>query len=177
MRTLCAPLLLATLLLAGNLTGCSEDNDACEGRPETCLSLTLFGANGVVAADQLKVLILRKEQPVSPSTPLSTVQDFPFKVALLWPDGPGNLSVRSLLAGSLNGVSAELSLDLRNGQHAQRKLTLFPPLPGTTPMDMAKPRDLSMLPDLTTPKDLTVTPDLTATPDLSEPPDLTVTTD
>ncbi len=172
-----ALLLGGTLLLVAALCGCSEDSDACEGRTETCLSLTLFGSDGVTAADQLKVMLLRKEQPLSPSTPLSSVQDFPFKVALLWPDGPANLSVRSSLSGVVNGISAEISLDLRNGQHAQRKLTLFPPLPTTQPTDMARVRDLSSLPDLTTPPDLTVMPDMTAPPDLTDPVDQTVTTD
>jgi len=179
MRKSRAQLLGGTLLLALSLAGCHEDGDACEGRTETCLSLTLFGAEGVTAADQLKVLILRRDQPLSPSTPLSSVQEFPFKVALLWPEGPANVSVRSLLAGMTNGVSAELSLDLRNGQHAQRKLTLYPPLPTGTPTDMARVRDLSTLPDLTPPADLLMSPpDLTMSqPDLAVPPDLSAPTD
>ncbi len=154
--------------------GCAADSgDACEGRSETCLSLTLYGSDGVTAADQLKVLIWRKDQPLSPTTPLGDRQDFPFKVALLWPDGPASVSVRSMLAGTVNGVSAEISLDLRNGQHAQRKLTLFPPLPTSPSMDMARPRDMTMLPDLSTPPqpDLAEQPDLTAPADLSSPTD------
>lgn len=152
--------------------GCSDSSDACERRTETCLSLTLYGADGVSSADQLKVLIWRKDQPLSPLTPLGDRQDFPFKVALLWPDGPASVSVRSLLAGTVNGVSAEISLDLRNGQHAQRKLTLFPPLPAGAPVDMARPRDMTIVPDLATPK-----PDLAVVPDLSEPVDLSTPTD
>ncbi len=177
MKKLQARFLGGALLLVAALSGCHEDSDACEGRTETCLSLTLFGSDGVAAADQLKVMLLRKEQPLSPSTPLSSVQEFPFKVALLWPDGPANLSVRSSLNGVVNGVSAEISLDLRNGQHAQRKLTLFPPLPNTQPTDMARIRDLGTLPDLTTPPDLTLMPDLTTPPDLTDPVDQATTTD
>lgn len=162
-----AKLAATGLLLSSVLSGCSEDSDACEGRAETCLSLTLFGSDGVSAADQIRIMLLRKEQPLSPMMPLSSVQDFPFKVAVLWPDGPANLSVRSSLAGSINGVSAEISLDLRNGQHAQRKLTLYPPLPNTQPTDMARPRDMTAPPDMAVPPDLTLPPDLTVPPDLT----------
>lgn len=170
MKTL-ATLAATGLLISSVLSGCSEDSDACEGRAETCLSLTLFGSDGVSAADQLRMMLLRKEQPLSPMTPLGSVQDFPFKVAVLWPDGPANLSVRSSLGGMLNGVSAEISLDLRNGQHAQRKLTLYPPLPGSQPTDMARPRDMTTLPDMAVPPDMTVPPDLTVLPDLTMPTD------
>ncbi|MFO0655860.1 MAG: hypothetical protein U0787_12385 [Polyangia bacterium] len=166
MKTRTADLLAVALMSVGLGAGCSDSSDACEGRTETCLSLTLDGADGVASADQLKVLIWRKDQPLSPTTPLGARQDFPFKVALLWPDGPASVSVRSLLGGQVNGVSAEIALDLRNGQHAQRKLTLFPPLPVTPPLDMAKPRDLSMVPDMAMPL-----PDLAMPlPDLAMPP-------
>lgn len=133
------------------LSACSDGSDACEGRTETCLSLSLEGAEGVVGADQIKVLIWRKEQPFSPTTPLGSKQEFPFKVAVLWPDGPANLSVRSFLDGSLHGVSGELTLDLRNGQRAP---------------------DLSSLPDLSDQPDLSDSPDLSIPPDLSSSPDL-----
>lgn len=165
----------AALLGLGLVSGCSDSSDACEGRTETCLSLTLYGSDGVSTTDQLKVLLWRKDQPLSPTTPLTDRQDFPFKVALLWPDGPATVSVRSLLAGQVNGVSAEIGLDLRNGQHAQRKLTLFPPLPVSTSADMAKPRDMTMVPDMAMPPppDLAMPqPDLADAPDLSVPPDL-----
>lgn len=166
------------LALSSVLTsGCSEDSDACEGRAETCLSLTLYGSDGVSAADQLRIMLLRKEQPLSPMTPLSAVQDFPFKVAVLWPDGPANLSVRSSLSGMTNGVSAEISLDLRNGQHAQRKLTLYPPLPNTQPTDMARPRDMAVQPDLAVPPDMTVLQDMAVPPDLTVPADLATSSD
>ena len=51
-------------------------------------------------------------------------------------------------------------------QHAQRKLTLFPPLPVTLRSTWPKPRDLSMVPDLAMPL-----PDLAMPlPDLAMPP-------
>lgn len=159
------------------LSACSDGSDACEGRTETCLSLSLEGAEGVVGADQIKVLIWRKEQPFSPTTPLGSKQEFPFKVAVLWPDGPANLSVRSFLDGSLHGVSGELTLDLRNGQRAQRKLTLFPPLASNAPQDMARSKDFSVVRDMTLPPDLSSLPDLSDQPDLSDSPDLSIPPD
>ncbi len=135
------------------LAGCSDGSDACEGQTETCLSLTLEGAEGVSAADQLQLFLWRKERPISPMTPLGSAQEFPFKVAVLWPDGPANFSVRSFLQGKANGVSAELTLDLRGGQHAQRRLTLFPPLPTSPLPDLGPPKDFVDPPDLDPPKD------------------------
>ena len=83
--------------------------------------------------------------------------------AVLWPDGPATLSIRAMLGGQLAGVSPEFSLDLRNGQHLQRKVTLYAPLPGSseTP-DLASNR-----PDMSSPADLS-----TSSPDLAEPPDV-----
>ena len=148
--------------------GCS-DNDACKGHSETCLSLTLYGSDGVMRADQLQVLLMRKVQPALPMMTLDSPQDLPFKVAVLWPDGPATLSVRAWLGGQLAGVSPEFALDLRNGQHLQRKLTLYPPLPGTADVDLGAPR-----PDMATPPaDLSATcPGLAEVPDLAEAPDL-----
>lgn len=170
-RWLAAPLLLAGLASAG---GCA-DSDACKGRSETCLSVTLYG-EGVTRADQLQVMLMRKAKPDQPVMALGSPQDLPFKVAVLWPDGPATLSVRAMLEGQLAGVSPELALDLRNGQHLQRKITLYPPLPGTEAVDMASHRrDLSTPPDLAKqPPDMTEVPDLLETPDLSTPlpPDL-----
>lgn len=173
--------LLGAVALSAALSaaGCT-DNDACKGHSETCLSLTLYGSDGVTRADQLQVLLMRKVQPVLPMMTLDSPQDLPFKVAVLWPDGPATLSVRAMLGGQIAGVSPEFALDLRNGQHLQRKLTLYPPLPGTADVDLGSSR-----PDMATPSaDLaTTSPDLAEVPDLSEvqdlpevppPPDLTM---
>lgn len=164
---------VAGLSLLTGLTGCA-DNDACKGHSETCLSMTLYGSDGVTRADQLQVMFMRKPKPDMPMMPLGSPQDLPFKVAVLWPDGPATISVRAMLSGQLAGVSPEFSLDLRNGQHQQRKVTLYPPLPGnadqpdllTSRPDLSSPADLSTVnPDLATPS-----PDLSVPPDLSEPP-------
>lgn len=175
-RWLAVPLLSTGLVSA---SGCA-DSDACKGRKETCLSVTLYGEGGVTRADQLQVMLMRKSKPDQPMMALGSPQDLPFKVAVLWPDGPATLSVRAMLEGQLTGVSPELSLDLRNGQHLQRKLTLYPPLPGTEAVDMASGRrDLSSSPPdlVTAPPDLAEVPDLAESPDLSvtPPPDLSVT--
>ena len=165
-RWLGASLLFAGLASAG---GCA-DSDACKGHSETCLSVTLYGENGITSVDQLQIMLSRKSKPDQPMMALGSPQDLPFKVAVLWPDGPATLSVRAMLAGQINGVSPEVALDLRNGQHLQRKVTLYPPLPGTDPVDMATVRrDLSVPPDQATQQ-----PDLLAVPDLLEVPDLTV---
>lgn len=156
------------LAAALTATGCA-DNDACKGHSETCLSLTLYGSDGVTRADQLQVLLMRKVQPVLPMMTLDSPQDLPFKVAVLWPDGPATLSVRAMLSGQLAGVSPEFALDLRNGQHLQRKVTLYPPLPGTVDVDLGAPR-----PDMATPATdmATPPPDLAEALDLAELPDL-----
>lgn len=166
------------MALAAALTaaGCA-DNDACKGHSETCLSLTLYGSEGVTRADQLQVLLMRKVQPVLPMMTLDNPQDLPFKVAVLWPDGPATLSVRAMLSGQIAGVSPEFALDLRNGQHLQRKVTLYPPLPGTVDVDLgaARPDMATPAMDLATPPppDLAEAPDLAELPDLFEvPPDL-----
>ena len=147
--------IFGAVALAAALTaaGCA-DNDACKGHSETCLSLTLYGSEGVTRADQLQVLLMRKVQPVLPMMTLDNPQDLPFKVAVLWPDGPATLSVRAMLSGQIAGVSPEFALDLRNGQHLQRKVTLYPPLPGTADVDLGASR-----PDMATPAmDLATTP-------------------
>ena len=170
---------MLALLLAGG-AGCA-DEDACKGHSETCLSLTLSG-EGVMSADQLEVMVIRQPKPQTPMMPLGEPKPLPFKVAVLWPDGPGTVSVRSYLMGTLNGVTPELALDLRNGEHDRRKLSLFPPLSGmqqdfgtAEKRDMAKPRDLSMpdlsMPDLSVPADMTMGPDMTAGPDMTMPTD------
>lgn len=158
------------LVLGGALAllgGCSGGNDACKGVNETCLSLTLMGTEGVTQADQLEVLLSRQTKGRNPMMALGSPQDLPVKVAVLWPDGGATISVRSFVAGVLTGVSAELTLDLRGGAHAKRALTLYPPIAGPTPADLAG-RDLATPPppDLATP-DL-ATPDL-ATPDMATP--------
>lgn len=168
------------LFVALGLSGC-KDADACKDHSETCVSLTLFGAEGVSQADQLQLYIQRKLKPDMPMMPLSEPQEFPLKVAVLWPDGPATLSVRSYLRGQLNGLTSELTLDLAGGAHAHRKLTLYPPLP-EGPADMATPppRDLSMPPrDLSTPPaDLTTPPDDMATAvDMSMAADLSMAVD
>jgi len=163
----------AALLFAGlaSASGCA-DSDACKGHSETCLSVTLYGESGIKSVDQLQIMLSRRSKPDQPMMALSSPQDLPFKVAVLWPDGPATLSVRAMLAGQLNGVSPEFALDLRNGQHLQRRVTLYPPLPGTDPVDMATiRRDLSVPPDLATQQ-----ADLLEVPDLLELPDLTTQT-
>lgn len=139
--------------------------------------------------DRLEVMVLRQPKPQQPAVPLSMPFALPFRVAVLWPDGPGTLSVRSYLQGQLNGVTPELGLDLRNGAHDMRKLTLFPPLVNSSlgdlgyaprrdmamPKDMAmQPPDLAMSPDLAMPP----APDLAAAPDdMTTPLDQTSATD
>lgn len=140
--------------------GCSSDNDACSGRSETCLSLTLSGSDGVSKADQVQVFVARKPKTGSPVEALSEPRELPFKIAVLWPDGPATLHVRTFLQGQLNGLSPEISLDLRNGAHEKRKLTLYSPLQGTGLPDMAG----GTPPDLSTPRDMA------SPPDLSDPP-------
>lgn len=165
---------------ASALSGCS-DHDACKGIKETCLSLTLVGAEGVTEADQLQVLVQRKPAPTMQMMALGSPQVLPFKVAVLWPDGPATVSVRSSLAGQVNGVTSELILDLRAGQHTMRRVTLFPPLLGpglpdlaTGPRDLMRPADLRT-PDLSSPPDLSPPEDMSvAQPDLTLPPDLTM---
>jgi hypothetical protein len=171
-------LAVAALLLALGAAGCRGDSDACQGRAETCLSLTLLGSDGVSQADQLALLVQRQPLAQMPMVPLGEARPLPFKVAVLWPDGPGIISVRSLLGGQLTGVTAELTLDLRNGAHAKRQLTLYPPLLGSplgdlgssprdlsAPSDMAKPSDLSTGTDLFPPADLSTATDMSAIPD------------
>ena len=149
--------------------GCAGD-DACRGRDETCVSLTLLASEGVSEADQLQVMVKRAPSPTSPMMPLGSPQRLPFKVAVLWPDGPGTVSVRSFSGGTLNGVTPELALDLRGGAHARYALTLFPPLPGGgDKLDMGagdlRARDLRPAPDLRPEEDLAVPEDLSV-PDL-----------
>lgn len=167
------------MLAAGALASGCADEDACKGRSETCLSLTLSG-EGVMQADQLEVMVLRQPKPQTPMMPLGEAKPLPFKVAVLWPDGPGTVSVRSYDSGTLNGVTPELALDLRNGEHAQRKLTLFPPLEGK-PQDFGGPppkRDMAKPMDLSTPPDMTMPPDMSTPVDMmAPPPDMTMPTD
>lgn len=165
-------------LLGISPTGCA-DNDACKGHIETCLSLTLSGFEGVSEADQLEVMVKRMPKPQTPMVPLGEPRPLPVKIAVLWPDGPGTVSVRSYLQGQLNGVSAELALDLRNGAHSQRKLTLYPPLTGSLPKDlgtststdMAAPLDMTKRSDMTAPMDMLELPDLATSPDMDSPTD------
>jgi hypothetical protein len=180
-RALAQPLAAGLLLVGLSAAAGCADSDACKGRSETCLSLTLSGSDGVTSVDQLQLQFMRKPKPDLPMMALGTPQELPFKVAVLWPDGPATLSVRALLSGQLVGVSPEFALDLRNGQHQQRKLTLYPPLPGTV-ADLGGTRpDLSSNPkDLaTTPPDLAEVPDMAMSePDLAmSPPDLAVPPD
>lgn len=184
---------LGALLLSAPLwgIGCGGD-DACKGRGETCVSLTLLGSEGISQVDQLQVFVTRKAAPSSPMTPLGSPQDLPFKVAVLLPDGVSLLSVRSFLGGTMNGITPEISLELRSGAHDKRLLTLYPPLPGGTgrdmsvggmdmrqppidmrqpPVDLRPPADLRPPSDMNTP-DLNM-PDLSASPDLAPPPDMT----
>lgn len=165
-----AALVAACLLPAA---GCADD-DACKGRGETCLSLTLSGSDGVVKVDQVQVYLSRKEKPASPLMALSDPRELPFKVAVLWPDGPGTIYLRTYLGGQLNGLTPELSMDLRNGQHERRKLTLFSPLSGTGPVDMAggpPPRDMSSPRDMTSPADMTDPADMANPVDMGSVPD------
>jgi hypothetical protein len=105
-------------------------------------------------------MVMRQPKPEMPMMPLGTPEPLPFKVAILWPDGPGTLSIRSFLQGQVNGVTAEITVDLSNGAHEQQLLTLFPPLVGSSLGDMWLP----------TPPDMTSTTDLSA----PAPADLTV---
>jgi hypothetical protein len=146
--------------------------------------LTLVGAEGVSRADQLAVLVQRQPVAQMPMVVLGDAQPLPFKVAVLWPDGPGTVSVRSLLGGQLSGVTAELTLDLRNGAHDQRQLTLFPPLVGSPlgdlgsrPRDLASPPDSAAPADLATPSDLAPATDLSTKLDLSTIPDMSTAGD
>ncbi|MFO0573199.1 MAG: hypothetical protein U1A78_04305 [Polyangia bacterium] len=171
---------LATLFVLGPLGACS-DHDACKGVKETCLSLTLVGAEGVGEADQLQVLVQRKPASTMQDMALGAPLALPFKVAVLWPDGPATVSVRTSLSGQVNGVSSELTLDLRSGQHAMRRVTLYPPLlgPGLPdlggPRDLGRPSDLRPPADLSTPADLRQPDDLSMPmPDLAEPADLSI---
>lgn len=174
-----AVIALPALLFAG-LVGCA-DQDACKGHSETCLSLTLSG-EGVMTADQLEVMVQRSPKPQAPMMPLGDAKALPFKVAVLWPDGPGTVSVRSYLSGTMNGVTSELTLDLRNGEHDMRKLTLYPPIDGkpqdfgtAARRDMARPVDMTVppVPDMTAPPaDMTAGPDMTV-----PPPDMMMPTD
>ncbi len=175
--------------LAGALAGCAQSSDACQGRTETCVSLTLSGSDSVTQVDQLEAVVMRQALSQMPIMPLNVAQTLPFKVAVLWPDGPGTLSIRSFLAGQLNGVTPELALDLSHGSHAQYALTLYPPLVGSPlgdmwlpPMDMAVPDMTTVAPDMTTtaPDMTTRPPDMTIRPpDMSNdgPADLLPTTD
>ena len=186
MRSATGTYALAALGLAGAaaLSGCG-DSDACKGQKGTCISITLDGESGVTEADRLVVMVQRKAKPDVPAMAIDSPLALPFKVAVLWPDGAGTLSVRSYLQGTLNGVTSEIALDLRNGVHEKRKLTLYPPLPGTvgTPdMKGNPPSDMRMPPrdmrgpedDMATPDDMTMPPpDLSGPgPDLSPLPDL-----
>ncbi|MDW8283102.1 MAG: hypothetical protein RMK29_15400 [Myxococcales bacterium] len=159
------------LVLGAGLVGCASE-DACRGRSETCLSLTLLGAEGVTELDQLQLVLRRMPRPLSPAMRLPSPQTLPFKVAVLWPDGPGTLSVRGYREGVLRGVTPELALDLRGGAHARRVLTLYPPLAGGDAdlgaADLHAP-DLRA-PDLRLPPDQAMPPDLAG--DQAMPPDL-----
>lgn len=154
------------LVLGAGLGGCAGE-DACRGRSETCLSLTLLGAEGVTELDQLQLVLRRLPRPLSPAMRLPSPQALPFKVAVLWPDGPGTVSVRGYREGVLRGVTPELALDLRGGAHARRVLTFYPPLTGGD-ADLGAP-DLRP-PDLRLPPDQALPPDLSgdqAAPDMS----------
>jgi hypothetical protein len=161
-------------------TGGCNDNDACKGLKETCLSITLVGAEGVSEADQVQVLVARKPAMTMQSMALGSPQPLPFKLAVLWPDGPATLSVRTLLDGKVNGVTSELVVDLRNGQHGLKKLTAFPALEGPGLPDLAVVRDLARPDmakppaDMSMPDDLAMPEDLAMPPDLLMPPDLTM---
>lgn len=157
----------AALAVGTAAAGCSGDNDACSGRSETCLSLTLSGADGVAKVDQVQVYVARKAKTSSPVEALSEPRELPFKVALLWPDGPATLHVRTFLQGQLNGLTPEISLDLRNGTHDKRKLTLYPPLTGTGLPDLG----MTPPPDMTSPRDMANPADMATPPDM-DPPDM-----
>ena len=166
-------LLLPALLLGVSLSAGCKDSDACKGRSETCLSVTLQGAEGVGALDQLQVMVQRKPNTDMTMMALSSGQELPFKVAVLWQDGPATLSVRGLRGGQVQGVTPEIALDLRNGKHAQQLLTLYPPIVGGMGLDapdMAKPPADMAKP----PADMTVPEDLTKPEDLSDPSDSAV---
>lgn len=169
-RSLRRSLLLgcAGLALTAGALGCGIDNDACKGRTETCLSLSLSGSDGVTKADQVQVFVARKPTAANPVEALSEPRELPFKIAVLWPDGPATLHVRTFLDGQLNGLSPEISLDLRNGAHEKRKLTLYAPILGSPLPDMSG----GVLPDMTTPRDMANPPDLADPPDLGTPPDM-----
>ena len=77
----------AGLALLSAALGCGSDNDACNGRSETCLSLTLSGSDGVAKADQVQVYVARKAKTQNPVEALSEPRELPFKIAVLWPDG------------------------------------------------------------------------------------------
>jgi hypothetical protein len=186
MRAACVALgslALSMSLLGG---GCGGD-DACKGRGETCVSLTLLGAEGISQVDQLQVFVTRKAAPSSPMAPLGSPQDLPFKVAVLLPDGVSLLSVRSFLGGTMNGITPEISVELRSGAHDKRLLTLYPPLPGGTGRDMASgggadmrqpPVDMRQPPvDLRPPADMS-TPDMSVgMPDMAMGADMTTAAD
>jgi len=159
----------AFALLSAAAAGCS-DNDACSGRKETCLSLSLSGSDGVSKVDQVQVFVSRQAKPLSPVDALSEPRDLPFKVAILWPDGAASLHVRTFLQGKLNGLTPEITLDLRNGAHERRKLSLFPPIVGTDLPDMAgnpPPR-----PDMTSPRDMATPADMATPEDMTTPADM-----
>lgn len=161
------------------LGGCN-DHDACKGVKETCLSITLVG-EGVTEADQLQVLVARKPAMTMQMMALGSPQPLPFKIAVLWPDGPAALSVRTLIGGQVNGVTSELVIDLRNGQHGLKRLTAFPPLPGPGLPDLAVVRDMARTDMAKPPEDMAKPPEDLAMPpedlampqpDLLMPPDL-----
>ena len=162
-------LLPALCALSAAAAGCS-DNDACSGRKETCLSLSLSGAEGVGKVDQVQVFVSRQAKPLSPVDALGEPRDLPFKVAILWPDGPASVHVRAFLQGTLSGLTPEITLDLRNGAHDKRKLTLFPPIVGTDLPDMAgnPPR-----PDMASPRDMATPADMASPADMAPPDDMT----
>jgi hypothetical protein len=166
-RRIFLPVAAAAVLTVAS--GCS-DNDACSGRKETCLSLSLTGAEGVDKVDQVQAFVSRMPKPLSPVDALGEPRALPFKVAILWPDGAASVHLRAFLQGKLIALTPEITLDLRNGVHERRKLTLFPPIVGTElpdmaggtpPRDMATPRDLATPPaDMATPEDMTTPVDM-----------------
>ena len=160
---------LGLLSMAG--AGCT-DNDACKGRRETCLSISLSGAEGLDKVDQVQVYVSRQAKPLSPVDALGEPRSLPFKLAVLWPDGPATMYVRTFLQGKLNGLTAEISLDLRNGAHEKRKLTVFPPIFGIDLPDMAGPppprADMAMPRDMATPMDMATPVDMAD--DMPAPP-------
>ncbi len=125
------------LCIVSVLCGCAKKDapsraviDGCQGRSESCLSLTLRSEENIDHIDRLEIMIKRATAPASPMTPLDKPVALPVNVAVLWPDGPGTISVRTYLQAQMNGVSPEMALDLRNGQHELHELMLFPPLGG-----------------------------------------------